>query len=257
MKKPVQNCKMCAHAGKCYHPKASPRNVVINILVCRIRMGINRNESAKLLLNMIKPQLIKLVSNARSMVGSGYIDMDTLLLDLESRVIEYILSDDGYRIGDTVFFTEYMFGTNPKTGWVRKWILWGFSKDHRFYKRNLLLGIDPRSDSLEEMTDHDRSTISDYEDSNCYDYDVEKSSSEAVRAVMDIIDDGYTLNTNEYRVLSFCLSHANETNKARLIDGIHIYLSEIMSVSRPRITRLYSVSKTKIKNATREKGINL
>jgi len=218
-------------------------------------MDINRDESAELLLEMIKPSLIRLVSNARALVGSGYIDMNDTISDLESRVIECLLDEEnGYRIGESAYLTEYLFGTNPKTGWVRKWILWDFSKHKRFYTKHNLTGNNPKSDS-EDISEHDKVAIIDAE---LYDQ-MEDSyqNKNAVNALISIIDDGVTLNANEHRVISFCLSHANESNKTRLIDGTHTYLSSIMGVSRPRITRLYAVARKKLLQVASERGIGL
>ena len=280
MLKPKQKCGACRYAAKCYSTKTSPRNVVINILACRIRIGVERNESSKLLLAMIRPSLVKLVSDARSRVGGGFIDIDSLLLDLESRVIECLLSEDGYRIGETAYLTEYLFGHNPRTGWVRKWILWGYSKDQRFYKKHTLYnrrddGDDESSrDNIAAKASGDRTYVWMSSPNNTMsaagsrsvsdaveDYELSKSegddNADAIHAIKGIIDDGITLNTNEYRVISFCLAHANESNKARLIDGTHTYLSTIMGVSRPRITRLYSVARKKLLVAAQERGIGL
>jgi hypothetical protein len=276
-----QRCGQCRYGSKCFAPRASPRNVVINILACRIRLGIDRNESSKLLLSMIKPQIIRLVAEARARVGGAYVDIDSLIIDLESRVIECLLSEDGYRIGESAYLTEYLFGHNPRTGWVKKWILWGFSRDQRFYKKHTLYNQHDSEDNDESARDNiaartngnktcvwmssEHNSMSsagsrDVSDA-VEDYEISESNKEdnadAINAIKSIIDDGVTLNMNEYRVISFCLSHANESNKARLIDGTHTYLSAIMSVSRPRITRLYSVAKRKLLYAAQERGIGL
>ena len=78
-----------------------------------------------------------------------------------------------------------------------------------------------------------------------------------MRVEINIIDNGYTLNANEFRVISFCLAHANESNKTRLIDGTHTYLSRIMGVSRPRITKLYAVAKKKLLYMANQQGLTL
>jgi len=248
-------CGKCRYAMKCYCHKASNRNVVINILACRIRMGINSNASATLLLEMVRPNLIRLVNNARVRVGSGYIDSKSLLTELESRIIECLLSEDGYKIGESAYLTEYLFGNNPRTGWVKKWILWYFSKHQRFYKKHTLFGDNPKSDTEDEISEIDRDSILEAEANNTHAPD--NSNKDAINAMLNIIDDGVTLNANEYRVISFCLSNANESNKIRLIDGTHTYLSSIMGVSRPRITRLYSVARQKLLRAAQERGIGL
>lgn len=252
--KPEQNCGSCRYVTKCYAKNASSRNVVINILACRIKKGISVNQSSKLLLEMVRPNLIRLVNNARNRVGSGYVDMDSMLMDLESKIIECILDDEnGYRIGEPAYLTEYLFGTNPKTGWVRKWILWDFSKQKRFFSRHTLSGTNPKSDTDEEISDKDRKSIAEIENQNTFETDYTDQS--VINDLMNIIDDGTTLNANEHRVISFCLSHANETNKTRLIDGTHTYLSNIMGVSRPRVTRLYAVARKKLLAAAQDRGI--
>jgi hypothetical protein len=204
---------------------------------------------------MIRPNLTKLVYKARDKVGNGYIDVDHLILDLESRVIECLISEEGYRIGEAAYLTEYLFGTNPRTGWVRKWILWNFSAQQRFYRKHTLYGINPKSDNCEDIPEHDRIAISkrELEKSNMPD----QSDKSVIKAILNIIEDGITLNANEYRVISFCLAHTNEVNRHRLIDGTHTYLSTVMGVSRPRITRLFSVAKKKVLQVAKQKGISL
>jgi len=248
-------CGTCRYAERCYYLKAPSRQIAINVLVCRIRNNISRESSSKLLLEMLRPGIIRLISNAKSRVGSGYINVESLLSDIESRVIESLLSTDGFRLGERAFFGEYMFGTSPRTGWIKKWIMWGFSKDQRFYKRHSLLGTNAKSDSEEEMSDSDRSQINDHEISQYSEPD--ESCADAINAIKGIIDDGASLNTNEYRVMAFCLAHANESNKARLIDGTHTYLAEVMGVSRPRITHIFYVSKEKIKQKAVARGIQI
>jgi predicted DNA-binding protein (UPF0251 family) len=71
--------------------------------------------------------------------------------------------------------------------------------------------------------------------------------SDFTRQLMAIIEDGVTLNSNEYRVLKFCLYNGNELNATRHIDGLHIMLANIMGVSRPRVTRLYKRAREKVK----------
>ena len=247
-----QRCSNCRYSSKCYSERASPRNVAINILACRIRQDIDRNESSKMFLSMIRPNLIRLITNARHAVGSHYIDADNLLVDLESRVIESLISDDGYRIGEPAYLTEYLFGTNPKTGWVKKWISWAFSKSQRFHKRHTLVGVGLKTDPDDESG----SVIINTASENLY-YSYEPDDSDAIQSIMKIIEDGVTLSANEYRVISFCLVHANESNKARLIDGTHTYLSSVMMVSRPRITRIFSVGRHKLTKSVRDRNISL
>ncbi|KKL45384.1 hypothetical protein LCGC14_2356270 [marine sediment metagenome] len=74
MSKKSQECGFCRYAERCFSEKTTSRNIVLNILACRIRKRLNINESTKLLLSMIRPKLLSLISNARQRVGSGYIN---------------------------------------------------------------------------------------------------------------------------------------------------------------------------------------
>ncbi|KKL08984.1 hypothetical protein LCGC14_2570410, partial [marine sediment metagenome] len=179
-----------------------------------------------------------------------------LIMDLGTRIIESLLDpEQGYNIGCGAFLTEYWFGSNPRTGWVRKWILWNFSKQQRFYRKHVSSGYDPKSDAIDGISEYDRIAIANNEENQFN--DVQESNKDAIDTILKIIDDGHTLNANEFRVISFCLSHANESNKTRLIDGTHTYLANIMGVSRPRITRLYFVSKQKILTTAKDHDIFL
>lgn len=245
-----QKCDTCRYVKKCYSESTSSRNVVLNILACRIRLNIKREESSRLFLKMVRPNLIRLVSYAISKVGNNYIDMDTSIMDLESKIIECFIDEKhGYRIGESAYLTEYLFGINPKTGWVRKWILWSFQKQQKFYSRHDFCGSALRIDSGKDVFNNELDTKDTLEE--------EYNNRDIIESIINIINDGITLNVNEYRVIAFCLVHANESNKTRLIDGTHTYLSKVMGVSRPRITRLYAVARKKLLIAARQCGIDL
>jgi len=249
-----QECFKCSYLKKCWGKSVSTNNVILNILACRIKRNIHPNESTKLFLKMIKPAIVQLVEHAKERVGTGYIDTQVLITDLESRIIECLISEDGYQIGGPAYLTSYLFSNDPRMGWVRKWILWHFSKYNRFCKRHMLYGDNPESDTEEEISELDRDAILAAE----AEQSVEPCSSNEVtiNKIMEAINDGITLNANEYRVISFCMAHANESNQARLIDGIHIYLSEIMKVSRPRITRLYATSRSRILSFAKDQELS-
>ena len=74
-----------------------------------------------------------------------------------------------------------------------------------------------------------------------------------VDEVGEIIENGLTLNANEYRALRFCMNNANDSNDIRMIDGLHIHLARMMGVSRPRVTRLYKRGKDKLTVAIRKR----
>lgn len=251
-----QECDTCRYVNKCYSKKTTPRNIVINILACRIRLNINKEESSRLLLKMVRPSIIKIASNAVARVGNNFINMNDLIMDLESRIIECLMDKDhGYRIGESAYLTEYLFGTNPRTGWVKKWVLWSFQKQRRFYTKHTLSGINPKFDTDQDAPDNNQYAIAAFEYGDTL--EEEYNARDIIQSLIKIIDDGITLNANEYRVIAFCLAHANESNRTRLIDGTHTYLSKVMGVSRPRITRLYAVARKKLLTAAQQRGISL
>jgi hypothetical protein len=263
-KKPKQTCSHCPHVAKCFAvttntgKPVSTQNVLINILICRLQLGIDQNRAAANLLQLLRPGMIRLISHAKQSGNTPGIDMEQLLTEMQSVTIEYLLYD--YKIGDRGRATPYLF--DPHQGFLTKWIKWIIGKNRRFYSHHELYS--PIHDSSEDeyyepqheqystqcnANDTGWGAIFQGGDSIRYDPYVEDedNESEMSQRITDIINDGITLNSNEYRVITFCMSNANESNNTRHIDGLHIYLAKLMGVSRPRITRLYKRSKDKLK----------
>jgi hypothetical protein len=261
--KPKQTCMTCPNLVKCWatHTNSgnaiSVQNVLINNQICRLQLGIDRDQVAANLIKLYKPGMIRILSYAKqtgSMVGS---DMDQILQDMQSTMIEYLLYD--YKIGDRGRATPYLF--DPHQGFLVKWAKWALGKQRKFYSHHELHSSNVSNDDDIVHDDSYRSqhstqnggsnsweSIMEGSDSVRFDPFVVDEISSLAKEVVDIIDDGITLNSNEYRVMKFCLSNANEANSSRHIDGLHIYLAKLMGVSRPRITRLYSRAKDKIRN---------
>lgn len=252
---PKQTCPTCPNLHKCFDllthsgNPISSSNVVINILVCRLQLGINREQSTANLLHIFKPGMIRLLSNAKQHANLNQHDLDNLFVEMQTTAIEYLLYD--YKIGDRGRATPYLF--DPYNGFLTKWVKWMIGKHKRFYGHHEM--FDPHAATSDEEAEHIdvHETMDGGWDSLLSDqYNAEANESnnrgtEMLTRAMDIIDDGVTLNSNEYRVLKFCLSNGNESNASRHIDGLHIYLSRLMRVSRPRITRLYKRGVEKLK----------
>lgn len=265
MNKPKQTCTICPHIAKCWptHTNTgkpvSTQNVVINILICRLQLGIDRDQSAANLLKLLRPGMIRLISHVRQQGNTPGIDMEQLLHDMQSTTIEYLMWD--YKIGDRGRATPYLF--DPHQGFLTKWVKWIVGKNRRFYSHHELHSPIGNETSDEGEMDFDPGDVGGsqadgggswsalMEGSGSMQYDpnaeYDNGESEMSRQVMSIIEDGATLNSNEYRVIKFCMTNANEANSTRHIDGLHIYLAKLMGVSRPRITRLYKRAKDKIK----------
>ena len=266
MLKPKQTCSTCPNVVKCWSThtnKGNPistSNVMINVLICRLQLGIDRDQAAAHLIKLYRPGMIKLLTHAKQSGNIIGTDMDQLLQDMQSTMIEYLLYD--YKIGDRGRATPYLF--DPYQGFLTKWVKWVIGKNRRFYVHHELYSpLDEHNGSSEDgsETSYHAEQIAtqggsgtswgallEGTSSMVYNpYAQEDTVSDLGKQVANIIDDGITLNSNEYRVMRFCMANANEQNSTRIIDGLHIYLGKLMGVSRPRITRLYSRAKDKIK----------
>lgn len=243
---------MCVHQQKCWgtHTNSgnpiSTQNVVINILVCRLQLGIDRDVTTRNLLHLLRPGMIRLLSYVREQGGHN-INYDELMVDIQSKAIEYLMND--YKIGDRGRATPYLF--DPKQGFLTKWIKWITGKNRRFYSHHELYA--PRDESGEQddyidnaASKYDGGWDSIYSQSGADANAENEHTTELLDTATSIIEDGVTLNSNEYRVIKFCMANGNESNASRHIDGLHITLAEMMGVSRPRITRLYKRAREKL-----------
>lgn len=264
-KVPKQTCPTCPHQAKCWAVSTntgkpvSTQNVLINILICRLQLNIQRDKAAANLLQLLRPGMIRLISHVRQTGNTPGIDIDQLLTDMQSTTIEYLLYD--YKIGDRGRATPYLF--DPHQGFLTKWVKWIVGKNRRFYSHHELFNPNPDDSAYGNDDDSGYQTgwtsaggdggswgaILEGNSNLRYDPYAERESDDSLmgKQVTEIIDDGVTLNSNEYRVIKFCMTNANETNNTRHIDGLHIYLARLMGVSRPRITRLYKRAKDKIR----------
>lgn len=264
MPKPTQNCLTCKNIQKCWASTTasgnpiSANNVVINKLICSLQIGRDRDQATKNLLEIFKPGMINLISYAKQTGMANGMDVDQLLSDMQSMAIEYLIRD--YKIGDRGRATPYLF--DPQQGFLTKWIKWITSKNRKYQSRNELYSpIESTNEDTYSEADQMADTMSGDEgwgslmegggQYNPY-ADEDEEAKEMLRIVNDIIEDGHTLNSNEYRVLKYCMHNANESNTSRNIDGLHIYLGNLIGVSRPRVTRLYSRARTKLINRYRQ-----
>lgn len=256
---PRQNCSECRHINKCRsrftvgHKPLSDRNDMINLLVCRLQLRINSDESAMTLLQLFKPGMINLITSARRRATSTNINFIDMLADMQSYTIECILTK--YRIGELNPITNFLF--DIKTGYLPKWTQFYIAKNKRVASRYALVGISPFKDDSEGYS-YDNTPM--HTNTHCDEYNnithpeviTDDANNDTNHQVTDkiigMVNDGVTLTTNEYRVFKFCLDNANDNNNTRMIDGLHIHLATTMSVSRPRITRLYAKAREKIKN---------
>lgn len=254
--KPEQNCSQCMNLYKCWPATTnsgktvSTQNILINILVCRLQKGININATTSNLLKILRPGIISLITHARQSGSLHGMDMEQIIADIQSTAIEYLIRD--YKIGDRGRATPYLF--NPQNGFLTKHIKWLANKSTKFYANHELHGdfgsdqqenndYDMAHNPSDNMTSWDTTSVSDIFSPYVQE---DETNPELLGEISSIIEDGMTLTCNEYRVIRFCSANCNESTNIRHIDGLHIRMSKIMGVSRPRITRLYKRAKEKI-----------
>jgi hypothetical protein len=248
-----QNCSTCRHAlAKCHMKGVSDRNVAINILVCRIQLNIQRETSTKNLLELLRPGMINIISSMRRSMMVD-IDFDQMLMDMQSNAIELIMHK--YSIGEPNPITPFLF--SKESGHLVKWARWYVSKIQRWNYRHELydeLPIDNDTDhasygmtsDMQFSSEQTGGVVRALRQTEAWVEPEHDGANRLVDTVSKIIEDGVTLNFNEYRVMKFCTQNCTESNDTRLIDGLHLHLAAIMGVSRPRITRLYKRSKDKL-----------
>lgn len=226
--KSKQNCAECPHIDKCWKPTQNKtNNIIINLLVCRIQNDIYRDKSTRLLLAMVRPQLQRMSRQIRDAALSEHtLNYDNLINEMESVIVEHIL--DHYIIGEIAFFTYYLFGF--PNGVMRKWLLWKINNNTKFFSRHYLVDEPIQEDSYNPHEEED-------------------PTSKRIQSAFDCIDDGITLRASEYRVMKFCLKNARDNRPTRMVDGLHLYMAEKMSISRTRVTQHFRNAKRKLVEA--------
>lgn len=220
-------------------------------------MGLDRDKSTQALLTLFKPGMINIVSHAKRRNRSERIDFEDMLTEMMSFAIESVIRK--YRIGELNPITNFLF--DPNAGYLIKWSKWYITRTLKFDVKHQLMGTSPYGDDqdidayIDPSVDPDdnhkftrdvRGAIAECIDEAHFDALKNEDTKTMAEEVMDIIEDGVTLNANEYRVLKFCLQNANESNEVRMVDGLHIHMANAMGVSRPRVTRLYKRGKDKL-----------
>ena len=212
-----QDCSTCRNQKNCWDThKIRNEHIIINLLVCRLKRGIEVNRSTKLLLQMLRPELKNLTQWA---IRGTNIDAGMALADLESYTIELILKK--YVMGGVAYPLHWLFG-RPH-GYINLYAN-NYAKKTRQYESMQLL-------SGRNEEDEDDSSEPFYDPR-----DEEEDTTKSTRVARDIIDDGITLTLQEYRILKFCLSNASDAK--RPLSGLHVYLGQKTGLGRAKVTRI-------------------
>jgi hypothetical protein len=230
-----QNCSRCRSQSVCWKPVLDDHAIVINLLVCRIHRRIDVNKSAKTLLQMIRPKLIKSATKAAHALGGS--NVKDLVRDFESVAIESLMST--YLVGESIHPLRWLFGEPngaiPRYAFgllrqarIRGVIEQSMTTDDDIETHLAQISAESarrpsRSTSLPpELVVQPAEHIEDY------------GFTERVSSLTAVIEDGATLSAREYRVLSFCLYGDQR--------GAHFFLGDRLGLGRQAITHTYAVA---------------
>lgn len=216
---PVQDCQRCNHIQKCWF--ASTNNVTLNLLTCRIKYGIKENSSLRHLLNMIKPKLQKVTKQYTSIVWADSESYEENMAEMQAAVYDAIKSS--YNISSVLYVTAYLFSF--PAGVITRWARNKINSNLKYY-------------SVHHLTDNAVPEDHEVEEIDTDDY---------IYAVYKFIEDGKTLSTQEYRILSFLMKNAREDrHKIRMMDGLINHLEEVTNMSKTEIRDNFRSAKDKL-----------
>lgn len=219
---PVQDCQNCNHIQKCWF--ASTNNITLNLLTCRIKYGIKENASLRHFLAMIKPKLQKVTKQYTSVVWADSESYEENMAEMQAAVYDAIKSS--YNISSVLYITAYLFSF--PAGVVTRWARNKINTNLKYY-------------STHQLTDTFSSETHDVWEIDSDDY---------IYAVYDMIEDGKTLTTDEYRVLSFLMKNAREDrHRVRMMDGLINHLESVTDMSKTEVRDNFKSAKDKLVEA--------
>lgn len=235
---PRQNCAVCANQPNCWKAGISDRHIVTNLLVCRIKRGIQRDKSTRLLLELLKPKLMQMATEIINATGATGLERENVLLDVQSATIEQLMHH--YVMGEIGYPLHYLFGM--PNGVMRRWVTSQITKTRKHSATYMLSFNDAARNNDDDWAASFLGTVETDEIMS------DAHTRELAGEIEDIIDDGITLRLSEYRVLKFCTDNASDAK--RPLNGLHIYLGRVMNVVRSRVTKLMADATSKVRDAS-------
>jgi hypothetical protein len=226
-----QDCSTCRNMRNCW--SGDENNRMLALLVCRLQRGIDRDKSARSILEMLRPKLKKIAHWIAVRTGAARRDV---FADVSSRVIEQLITT--YVIGELVPLVVWLF--HARYGGIRHWAMQVVERGNR---ERRMLSYDARSEeSFEERilglnvlaTDGKVHTFSFGE----VDLAAVEMGTQLSHA-LELLEDGRTLKTAEYRALRFHL-----TNSRR--GASHQWLADRMRVARQDLSAVSATAMRKI-----------
>lgn len=256
-----QDCASCSFRSKCWDSSQAPDDstLAINLLVCRIKLGIKVNASAKLLLRLLRPKSVKLADWIRKTVYPIPADVQDLVAEIESVTIELILTK--YDLGGRSWVLPYLYG-KPKGG-VYLWALKRANQLRREAATHISCDVD--ANFAGDLNDFENSitalnyTVTGQRIQSSplpiidHTTDIEdridaSRAPDMIQATIDRVDDGVTLSLQEYRTMRFCLNHAGTMSIGRPspVSGLQGFLTEQSGYSRKAINRSFRTASYKL-----------
>lgn len=239
-----QDCSSCQMMRRCW--STGPRYVSINLLICRIHRGIDRDKSTRQLLELLKPKIGRITQVIMQKVGPAITpDPAVVENDVAAAIVEYLTSY--YQWGDLAFPLFFLFG--GKSGVMHRWTLAYSTRKRKEWRNTYPMGgisadadgaFEDRLDRLQSAATGGALTSWDHGESpgeREVNLTTKLDEQARLQKVRQIVDDGMSLSLSEYRVFTFCLDNAAETG--RPINGLHAFLAQRMDIVRSRVARLF------------------
>lgn len=244
----AQDCSTCRNMTSCWKSGLDEQAVALNILVCRIQRGIQRDKATRLFLHLIRPKLLKIAKWVRSRTG---MDVHDAVREMESVAIETLLTT--YVMGELVPPIVYLF--NERHGAVRHWAVRTVSEARRQRAMYLSYGgtaagerategggdLEARLISLNRVATQSRihtappGLVEEGEDAG-RDERIEALCQRA----LSVVEDGVTLPVTEYRILKFFLVNARDG--VRMTEWITPHMARILGIPPNNVSRLYGLA---------------
>lgn len=242
-----QDCQSCPLKSKCWDTSRNPRDevLVINLLVCRLKLGIKREATTRLLLQLLQPKVNSIAAFIQRSCDCD--DFEVVKLEVQSAVIEALLTD--YKLGERAWPLHYLFA-RPRgviTGWTLRYI-----ERRRRSKRFVSVGMTPDVDVEWTLNELNASVTQGRIQEAPVSYEETEETEELLTpftAALAHVEDGVTLSAREYRVMRFCLNHSGDSRPGENgtpVSGLHIHLSERMGWDRSKVSRVYRQASAKV-----------
>lgn len=243
-----QDCAHCRGLRTCWDSRLTPKGIVVNLLVCRLKRGIAKEKSTGTLLTLIQPKIRMIARRIQS--PNDLASRQDLERDIQSVIVESLLTK--YILGDYIHPLRWLF--SQPHGAVTRWAARYAKRQRREANAVVRYGTDTDFDSTLIALNYlasDRRILSGPATRvrDVLEYDPQLEEHARAARVAAVVDDGHTLTTDEYRVLSFCL-----TNTGLLEDGLHRLLAVRMGVSRQVVTKLFSTAVHRALDASGDAG---